>query len=91
MAQVIKKVSLTQFLRAEPKFWPPSFIDPGDGNLSLQVIAGEKVKIGSKPDVDEVAGERTFKWVFVEAIGGSNPAKRRALFSANFWSRKKTK
>jgi hypothetical protein len=84
MAEVIKKVSLTQFLRAEPKFLPPSFIDPGDGNLALQVIAGEKVKTGTKPDVDEVAGERTFKWVFVEAIGGSNPGKRKGFVSSEF-------
>ena len=84
MAEVIKKVSLTQFLREEPKFLPPSFIDPGDGNLALQVIVGEKVKTGAKPDVDEATGGRTFKWVFVEAIGGSNPGKRKGFISNEF-------
>jgi muramidase (phage lysozyme) len=84
MAKVIKKVSLTQFLRKEPKFLPLSLIDPGDGNSSLQVIVGEKVTTGTKPDVDEEANGRTFKWVFVEAIGGNDPEKRKGFVSNEF-------
>ena len=81
MPEVIKKVSLTQFLRREPKFLPLSFIDPGDGNASLQVIVGEKVKTGAKPDVEEATGGKTFKWVFVEAIEGNDPEKRKGFVS----------
>jgi hypothetical protein len=85
MAEVIKKkVSLTQFLRREPKLLPLSFIDPGDGNSSLQVLAGETVNTGAKPDVEEVTGGRTLKWVFVEAIGGNDPGKRKGFVSSEF-------
>ena len=84
MAEVFKKVSLTQFLRKEPKFLPPSFIDPGDGNLSLQVIVGERVKTGNKPDVDEATTGKTFKWVFVEATQGNDPEKRKGFISNEF-------
>jgi hypothetical protein len=67
----VKRVLVTQFLRSEPKFLPLTFIDPGDGSGKLQVLAGEQVNVGAKPDVDEtVDGGRSFKWVFAEAIAG---------------------
>jgi hypothetical protein len=84
MPEIIKKLSITQFLRSKPQFLPLTFIDPGDGNDPLQVIAGEKVKTGNKPDVDEATDGRTFKWVFVEAVGGNNPDKRKGFVSDAF-------
>jgi len=80
---VVKKVLLDQFLRKEPKFLPLSFIDPGDGNGDLQVLQGEKVNTGAKPDVDEATDGKTFKWVFVEATGGIDPDKRKGFVLSN--------
>lgn len=81
MAVIVKKVLLSQFLRKEPKFLPLTFIDPGDGNGNLQVLEGEKVNTGAKPDVDEATDGKSFKWVFVEAIGGTDPDKRKGFVS----------
>jgi len=81
MAVVVKKVLLSQFLRKEPKFLPLTFIDPGDGNGNLQVLEGEKVNTGAKPDVEEATDGKSFKWVFVEAIGGIDPAGRKGFIS----------
>lgn len=81
MVVVVKKVLLSQFLRKEPKFLPLTFIDPGDGNGNLQVLEGEKVNAGARPDVDEATDGRSFKWVFVEAIGGIDPQKRKGFIS----------
>src|SRR5947207_2202389 len=81
MTEVLKKVLLTQFLRNEPTFLPLTFIDPGDGSTKLQVRAGEKVKVGAKPDVDETVDGKFFKWVFVEATEGEQIEKRKGFVS----------
>jgi hypothetical protein len=80
----VKKVLVTQFLRSEPKFLPLTFIDPGDGGGKLQVLAGEKVKVGAKPDVDETVDSRSFKWVFAEATAGQQVEKRKGFVSDEF-------
>jgi len=81
MTEVLKKVLEAQFLRSDPKFLPHTFIDPGDGGIGLRVMANEKVKVGAKPDVDETVGERSFKWVFVEATDGQQIEKRKGFVS----------
>jgi spore germination cell wall hydrolase CwlJ-like protein len=84
MAEVIKKLRKTQFLRKEPKALPLTFIDPGDGGGSLQVIRGEKVKTGAKLEVDELDPNvegKTIKWVFVEAVDGQHIEKRKGFVS----------
>jgi hypothetical protein len=80
----VGKVLVTQFLRSEPKFLPLSFIDPGDGGGKLQVLAGELVNVGAKPDVDETVDGRSFKWVFVEATEGEQVEKRKGFVSNEF-------
>ena len=84
MTEVLRKVLVTQFLRSEPKFLPLTFIDPGDGSAKLQVLEGEKVKVGAKPDVDQTVDERPFKWVFVEATEGQQVEKRKGFISNEF-------
>jgi hypothetical protein len=80
----VKKVLVTQFLRSEPKALPITFIDPGDGGGKLQVLAGEKVNVGAKPDVDETVDGKPFKWVFVEATEGQQVEKRKGFVSDKF-------
>src|SRR4051812_289257 len=84
MTEVLKKVLEDQFLRREPKFLPPTFIDPGDGNTKLRVMANEKVKVGAKAEVDETVADRTFKWVFVEATADPQKEKRKGFVSNDF-------
>jgi hypothetical protein len=84
MAEVLKRVLATQFLRSEPQFLPLTFIDPGDGGAKLQVLAGEKVRVGAKPDVDETVDGRSFRWVFVEATDGQQIEKRKGFVSNEF-------
>src|SRR5215475_10220464 len=79
-----KKVTVTQFLRSQPKLQPFSFIDPGDGNGSLQVTAGETVNVGAKPDVDETVDGRALKWIFVEATTGQQIDKRKGFVLDEF-------
>jgi hypothetical protein len=79
-----KKVLVDQFLRSEPKFLPLTFIDPGDGGGKLQVLAGEKVLVGAKQDVDETVDGRPFKWVFVEATEGQQVEKRKGFVENEF-------
>ncbi|MGY4255284.1 hypothetical protein ACVI1L_002352 [Bradyrhizobium sp. USDA 4516] len=80
----MKKVIVTQFLRSEPKFLPLTFIDPGDGGGKLQVLFGEQVNVGAKPDVDETVDGRSFKWVFAEATAGQQVEKRKGFVSDEF-------
>jgi hypothetical protein len=80
----VRKVLVPQFLRSEPKFLPLSFLDSGDGGAKLQVLAGELVNVGAKPDVDETVDGRSFKWIFVEATGGQQVEKRKGFLSSEF-------
>ena len=79
---VVKKVRHTEPLRSLPKASPPSPVMPSDGGLFLQVIAGEKVNTGAKPDVVEHVGAKTITWVWVEAISGQFVDERKGYIDS---------
>jgi hypothetical protein len=79
MTDAMMKVLITQNLRKEPRRLS-DFVQSADGGV-LQVQASETAKTGAKPSQDEVVGNRTITWVFVEATAGASVDLRKGFVS----------